>query len=309
MGTSIPAIPAKLLIDVRAGKSSAIRIRKYGMVEMDVVVEAIPVLLHISLILFFVGLLLFVRAVNFTLATYLLCFSAVGGAAYTFLTITPLVFRGCPYKTPFTGFSGLCGASPFQRMWRFIIVILARLDVFLLSPFVRLWLPSYGFPEWTEAMEVPESAWSTIRRFGKCLRGIHPSFKNIYSLRRNMHSFVTSRCTSAIYALLRACQRLSAALRKHRQPFHDVLTIRDVHALQWTLEYSKRDIELFKVVSNVPAFVQYYESSPEVYAILWQTGVMSHAHPLLRSCVSDSSQETQSVLVSCLESIICLTPC
>ncbi|TDL30212.1 hypothetical protein BD410DRAFT_850748, partial [Rickenella mellea] len=32
--------------------------------KMDVVVEAIPVLLHISLILFFIGLLLFVRAVN-----------------------------------------------------------------------------------------------------------------------------------------------------------------------------------------------------------------------------------------------------
>ncbi|TDL22780.1 hypothetical protein BD410DRAFT_788103 [Rickenella mellea] len=72
--------------------------------NMDVVVEVIPALLHISLILFFVGLLLFVRSVSYTLAAYLLCYCTIGGAAYALLTTTPLVFSGCPYKTPFTGF-------------------------------------------------------------------------------------------------------------------------------------------------------------------------------------------------------------
>ncbi|TDL27885.1 hypothetical protein BD410DRAFT_713156, partial [Rickenella mellea] len=68
--------------------------------KMDVIVEGIPALLHVSLILFFIGLLLFLRYISVTLATFILCFSAIGGAIYMLLTTAPLVFPGCPYKTP-----------------------------------------------------------------------------------------------------------------------------------------------------------------------------------------------------------------
>ncbi|TDL20744.1 hypothetical protein BD410DRAFT_725112, partial [Rickenella mellea] len=71
--------------------------------KMDLVVETIPVLLHISLILFMIGLLLFVHLVNFQVALCLLCFSIIGGLGYVFLTVVPIIFPGCPYKTPFSG--------------------------------------------------------------------------------------------------------------------------------------------------------------------------------------------------------------
>ncbi|TDL19759.1 hypothetical protein BD410DRAFT_404606 [Rickenella mellea] len=76
--------------------------------KMELIVEMIPALLRISLILFFIGLLLFTRYINFTLAVYLLCFSSIGGAAYATLTIAPLIFPACPYKTPFSAIVSLC---------------------------------------------------------------------------------------------------------------------------------------------------------------------------------------------------------
>ncbi|TDL17837.1 hypothetical protein BD410DRAFT_534140 [Rickenella mellea] len=101
--------------------------------KMDVIVEAIPALLHISLILFFVGLLLFVRAVNFTLALYLLCFSAVGGAAYLMLTITPLFFAAAHTKLPSqASLVSARGTVLFRTMWKFSVIFLACLEVFLL---------------------------------------------------------------------------------------------------------------------------------------------------------------------------------
>ncbi|TDL19983.1 hypothetical protein BD410DRAFT_873452, partial [Rickenella mellea] len=57
--------------------------------KMDLVVETIPILLHISLILFMIGLLLFVHLVNYQVALCLLCFSIVGGLGYMFLTVIP----------------------------------------------------------------------------------------------------------------------------------------------------------------------------------------------------------------------------
>ncbi|TDL25653.1 hypothetical protein BD410DRAFT_688740, partial [Rickenella mellea] len=70
--------------------------------KMDLIVETIPVLLHISLILFIIGLLLFVHLVNFQVALFLLCFTVIGGGIYSFLTILPILSPGCPYKTPFS---------------------------------------------------------------------------------------------------------------------------------------------------------------------------------------------------------------
>ncbi|TDL27825.1 hypothetical protein BD410DRAFT_761000 [Rickenella mellea] len=113
--------------------------------KMDLVVETIPVLLHISLILFMIGLLLFVHLVNFQVALCLLCFSTVGGLGYMFLTVVPILFPGCPYKTPFS--------SLFPLLTRLISVILitglASLALFWWSAFslITLMSPSTKVPK------------------------------------------------------------------------------------------------------------------------------------------------------------------
>ncbi|TDL16744.1 hypothetical protein BD410DRAFT_901850, partial [Rickenella mellea] len=131
--------------------------------KMELVVETIPALLHISLILFFIGLLLFVHSISITLAIYLLCFSMTGGVAYAFITLTPLIFPGCPYKTPFSASIGIAvrSAQPILKTtWRFGAIFLACL-VFCLSltllTLIRLILPSATIPacNWATHLSQP----------------------------------------------------------------------------------------------------------------------------------------------------------
>ncbi|TDL13825.1 hypothetical protein BD410DRAFT_757450, partial [Rickenella mellea] len=72
--------------------------------KMEVIVGMIPGLLHISLLLFFIGLLIFLHIINNVVAIYMFVFSGTGTILYMWLTIAPLVFPGCPYKTPFSDF-------------------------------------------------------------------------------------------------------------------------------------------------------------------------------------------------------------
>ncbi|TDL17499.1 hypothetical protein BD410DRAFT_729860, partial [Rickenella mellea] len=71
--------------------------------KLEMFVEMIPILLHIALALFFVGLLLFLQMINQHVALFLTWFTAVAFALYAVLTVGPLVFRSFPYKTPFSG--------------------------------------------------------------------------------------------------------------------------------------------------------------------------------------------------------------
>lgn len=84
------------------------RIRSYlyeGIItfKMTAVVEAIPILLHISVFLFFAGLVEFLMTINQTIANITLVAVAVCGAVYILLTILPLMYRQCPYRTPLSG--------------------------------------------------------------------------------------------------------------------------------------------------------------------------------------------------------------
>ncbi|KAJ7445994.1 hypothetical protein B0H11DRAFT_1652099, partial [Mycena galericulata] len=68
--------------------------------RMHTVVDAIPFLLHASLVLFFAGLLVFLLPVN-RLMMYLMCIALfVFLLLYSILTILPVVHLDCPYRTP-----------------------------------------------------------------------------------------------------------------------------------------------------------------------------------------------------------------
>ncbi|KAI0056536.1 hypothetical protein BV25DRAFT_1773522, partial [Artomyces pyxidatus] len=63
-------------------------------------VEALPALLHASVILFFVGMIDFLFPINKTVAYVLLTFVALGALIYLGLTILPLIWPNSPYVTP-----------------------------------------------------------------------------------------------------------------------------------------------------------------------------------------------------------------
>ncbi|TDL30225.1 hypothetical protein BD410DRAFT_824084 [Rickenella mellea] len=240
--------------------------------KMDVVVDMIPALLHISLILFFIGLLLFVRAVSYPLAVYLLCFSAIGGAAYSLLTTLPLIFSACPYKTPFTGFFGLCITTLLRPMWRCTIVLMASLEIYLLqllSPVIRVWFPSFSILEWKVALKLSGPVRLAIARTRTYLREKRRlSLKDILSVTRNIGSTVT---------IFQTCfQRCYQILHERREEFHDDLTIRDAHALRWTMEYCKRDTDLFTIITSVPEFVQLYLVSHRKHFVYYDYYLLKH---------------------------------
>ncbi|KAJ6480507.1 hypothetical protein C8R47DRAFT_599788 [Mycena vitilis] len=68
--------------------------------KMHTVVEIIPLLLHTSLFLFFVGLVAFLIPVNVALTVVVGVILATVTGVYALLTLLPLVHIDCPYRTP-----------------------------------------------------------------------------------------------------------------------------------------------------------------------------------------------------------------
>jgi len=68
-------------------------------------VEAMPLLLHISVFLFLAGLIDFLFPINETVSFYILGYIVAFIVVYAILTILPNLILNCPYRTPLTGFA------------------------------------------------------------------------------------------------------------------------------------------------------------------------------------------------------------
>ncbi|KAJ7466654.1 hypothetical protein B0H11DRAFT_2197567 [Mycena galericulata] len=82
--------------------------------RMHTIVDAIPFLLHASLLLFFAGLVAFLLPVNHIMM-YLMCI-ALGAfiILYTILTVLPVVQLDCPYRTPLSALLWSLLQNPFN---------------------------------------------------------------------------------------------------------------------------------------------------------------------------------------------------
>lgn len=110
-----------------------VRVRTYlfqGVLRfhLGTVASSVPLLLHASVFLFFIGLVEFLFQVNRILAYVLLCCVIGCAKVYLAFTLLPLVYRDCPYLTPMSGplwrsFQALQFASlaSFRRIYQTII--------------------------------------------------------------------------------------------------------------------------------------------------------------------------------------------
>ncbi|KAH9010777.1 hypothetical protein EDB85DRAFT_1189429 [Lactarius pseudohatsudake] len=71
--------------------------------RMTRAIEAMPMLLHLSVFLFFAGLIEFLIPINTTVAYFTLGWIALFALAYVILTILPNLYLNCPYRTPLSG--------------------------------------------------------------------------------------------------------------------------------------------------------------------------------------------------------------
>ncbi|KAJ7106820.1 hypothetical protein C8R43DRAFT_208100 [Mycena crocata] len=71
--------------------------------NMHAIVEAVPLLLHISLLFFFAGLVAFLVPINTTMVIITSFILGTVTAVYSVLTLLPLWYLDCPYRTPVSG--------------------------------------------------------------------------------------------------------------------------------------------------------------------------------------------------------------
>ncbi|KAH7092796.1 hypothetical protein BKA62DRAFT_65989 [Auriculariales sp. MPI-PUGE-AT-0066] len=120
-----------------AWRHSALRrgLSKWG---VEPFISLLAVLLHISLFLFFIGLVRFIHPLDEIITTVIIVMSAVTAGFYLASTIAPLIWTECPTRTPFTlqldvPFAWLhyLAQQLFVVCWNTLLVIVA----FSLAPF------------------------------------------------------------------------------------------------------------------------------------------------------------------------------
>jgi hypothetical protein len=91
---------------------------------MHTLVEFIPLLLHISLILFFAGLVAFLLPINPVLMIVSAALLGLISATYIYLTVLPIISSDAPYRTPLS-----------NALWGFFQSLSALLHWLHRSPF------------------------------------------------------------------------------------------------------------------------------------------------------------------------------
>ncbi|KAJ7779423.1 hypothetical protein DFH07DRAFT_1030212, partial [Mycena maculata] len=77
----------------------------YGVSRFGIhaIVDIIPLLLHLALVLFFVGLAAFLVPINALMTGIVSTALAIFLAFYAIITVLPVMFLDCPYRTPLSG--------------------------------------------------------------------------------------------------------------------------------------------------------------------------------------------------------------
>ncbi|KAF8906123.1 hypothetical protein CPB85DRAFT_1173384, partial [Mucidula mucida] len=76
------------------------RYRGLQLWHVPAIIGLLPVLLHLALALFYVGVALFLIQIHAPMAWFIISVGAVVYAAYIMVTSLPLRFPQCPYQTP-----------------------------------------------------------------------------------------------------------------------------------------------------------------------------------------------------------------
>ncbi|TDL20592.1 hypothetical protein BD410DRAFT_899496 [Rickenella mellea] len=165
-------------------------------------------------------------------------------------------------------------------------------------------------PTW--AMEMYAPITSHLERVIARIRATDMPSGNILLFFKNLSpsSFLhhtRSSLAIAVSSVNCTTRGFSVTFKERQQAFRDELTIRDAHALQWAMEYSKRDTDLLDIVTPVPEFVE-LNNSAEARMVMQRSGVIPRAMRLLQSCAFNDVIY-KAVCVACLESIIVLASC
>ena len=130
--------------------------KKYS---MDSVVEIAPTLLHLSVFLFYIGLVIFLFTIHKTVAVAILISVGLFGLVYFAPTILPCIDHSCPYSTPML--------RPWWYLWHTFFLVVGGCLNFLLKRFHYCCVP-YNLGEPTSSIQSTLTRWlETIEKFAK----------------------------------------------------------------------------------------------------------------------------------------------
>ncbi|KAI9447581.1 hypothetical protein H4582DRAFT_10154 [Lactarius indigo] len=117
--------------------------------EMGRAVATMPTLLHISVFLFFIGLVDFLFPIYATVAYATLGCIVVFALAYAILTILPNIFLNCPYATPLSSLT--------WRISQFFVIVFLKTNIGIRKSLSKIWfLADQRAPEyqkWRKTLE------------------------------------------------------------------------------------------------------------------------------------------------------------
>jgi len=184
--------------------------------RMRQAVEAIPLLLHTSVFLFFAGLVDFFLLFNNTVAWAFIGWFGLFLSVYMAMTVIPSVIFSCPYRTPFTGL-----------LWR-MARMLAVITLVLTDSFVK------NFDDFLRR---------TLGLWGRINRGARTSIAPRFNREGLAKQIVTQK--HLFSEGLHGCV-VSKAI--------DASSSVDREALIWTLSKLDEDKEVEDYMSRVPGF-------------------------------------------------------
>ncbi|KAJ7046403.1 hypothetical protein C8F04DRAFT_1387934 [Mycena alexandri] len=100
LGVSLACALVATLLEQWARDFYTIRARVFSFLYYSPVVDAIPLLLHTSLLFFFAGLVAFLLPINPVITYIAVGLLVVVLAAYSLLTVLRVWYLDCPYRTP-----------------------------------------------------------------------------------------------------------------------------------------------------------------------------------------------------------------
>ncbi|KAI0280020.1 hypothetical protein BGY98DRAFT_376954 [Russula aff. rugulosa BPL654] len=212
-------------------------------------VEAMPLLLHISVFFFLAGLIDFLFPINDTVAFYILGYISAFVSVYAILTVLPNLILNCPYRTPLSGLA-----------WRIsqvsalaILLIIHRLEGSLHERLSSLW-----------------------NRTNRGLAGLQRP--ELARWREKLESQIRTRRKRLVDGM-----RRSVMLCATGAPWKV-----DAKALHWTLTVLDGDNEIEDFVARMPGFFESSTVPDATSAILALMDAPSHrSDPILGSRIHD----------------------
>jgi Family of unknown function (DUF6535) len=109
-------------------------------------VEALPALVHISLFIFFVGLLVFLFNIDHTVFSAVICWVALSSAVYACITLIPIFWLDSPYYAPLSSPASLLYTVIAYAIFKVLESITYK--YFVYSSYLRLKILKQRYRDW-----------------------------------------------------------------------------------------------------------------------------------------------------------------